>query len=417
MAKKVKTDNKKQGKTINRVRDRRVPTVLGLFFIGVSAILTVSFISFLITWRSDSMLVDMPIGELISDTTIVHSNLMGKAGVILSTILIPRWVGLAAFCIIPIFFLIGARFFGKRVLPFRTTTIRLLVLMFWLSFTLGFLFDDRYYLIAGAHGHYISRWVESMFGVFGATFTIIFFAIVIVAFLFESTFAKIVSSIKNVYISYQERRAFALASKQQNAGYEQEVEDVYEDVPLENEIVESEPLESAAEKTKSEDGYTFLVETQREPEEEVDDIQPTQAEQYTINEDEFDDELPSEPINPHEATNNLLEIELIDQEESVEEIVPVEFVASVPTVKKVSEKEDSGVGFEVEKNIEEEATHENLHTIAEGKFDPKLDLSIYQYPTLSLLPKIENGGSSVNDAELQSNKDKIVETLANYGIK
>src|SRR5690606_13787138 len=52
-----------------------------------------------------------------------------------------------------------------------------------------------------------------------------------------------------------------------------------------------------------------------------------------------------------------------------------------------------------------------------GQYDPKLDLSSYQYPTLDLLRDYGTGKITVNNSELEANKDKIVETLANYNIE
>jgi S-DNA-T family DNA segregation ATPase FtsK/SpoIIIE len=49
-------------------------------------------------------------------------------------------------------------------------------------------------------------------------------------------------------------------------------------------------------------------------------------------------------------------------------------------------------------------------------YDPTLDLSSYKYPPISLLKDYESANSSVSNEELISNKNKIVETLANYKI-
>ena len=49
-------------------------------------------------------------------------------------------------------------------------------------------------------------------------------------------------------------------------------------------------------------------------------------------------------------------------------------------------------------------------------YDPTLDLSSYKYPPLSILKDHESSNSSVSNEELISNKNKIVETLANYKI-
>ncbi len=52
-----------------------------------------------------------------------------------------------------------------------------------------------------------------------------------------------------------------------------------------------------------------------------------------------------------------------------------------------------------------------------GEYDPTLDLSHYKYPPLSLLRDYEQRDATVTSEELDSNKDRIVETLNNYNIK
>ncbi len=53
-----------------------------------------------------------------------------------------------------------------------------------------------------------------------------------------------------------------------------------------------------------------------------------------------------------------------------------------------------------------------------GEFDPKLELSNYKFPTLELLPQHGSGGGiTINQEELEENKNKIVETLRHYKIE
>ena len=49
-------------------------------------------------------------------------------------------------------------------------------------------------------------------------------------------------------------------------------------------------------------------------------------------------------------------------------------------------------------------------------FDPKLDLSNYKHPSLDLLKDYGDGSIKIDQDELDSNKNKIVETLKNYNI-
>jgi DNA segregation ATPase FtsK/SpoIIIE, S-DNA-T family len=52
-----------------------------------------------------------------------------------------------------------------------------------------------------------------------------------------------------------------------------------------------------------------------------------------------------------------------------------------------------------------------------GDYDPTLDLSHYKYPPIELLEDHKTTNSEVSNEELISNKNKIVETLANYKIQ
>ena len=52
-----------------------------------------------------------------------------------------------------------------------------------------------------------------------------------------------------------------------------------------------------------------------------------------------------------------------------------------------------------------------------GEFDPKLELSKYKFPTIELLKEYTtNSGITINQEELEENKNKIVSTLNNYKI-
>jgi S-DNA-T family DNA segregation ATPase FtsK/SpoIIIE len=82
-------------------------------------------------------------------------------------------------------------------------------------------------------------------------------------------------------------------------------------------------------------------------------------------------------------------------------------------------KEETQLDIEVEQTKEELSETDNLsNKLVEdyGQFDPTLELSKYQFPTLDLLNKYDTEGITINQEELEENKNKIVETLGNYSI-
>jgi S-DNA-T family DNA segregation ATPase FtsK/SpoIIIE len=80
---------------------------------------------------------------------------------------------------------------------------------------------------------------------------------------------------------------------------------------------------------------------------------------------------------------------------------------------------ESELKVEVETVEEEKSETDNLaDKLVEdfGQFDPTLELSNYQFPHLDLLKKYDNEGISIDQEELEENKNRIVETLSNYKI-
>ncbi len=83
-----------------------------------------------------------------------------------------------------------------------------------------------------------------------------------------------------------------------------------------------------------------------------------------------------------------------------------------------SEGEES-LEMEVEDVIEEESLDDNLSQSLlekQGFFDPKLELSKYSFPSHDLLKDYGEGTITIDQEELEINKNKIVETLSNYKI-
>ncbi|MBU2946249.1 FtsK/SpoIIIE family DNA translocase [Zobellia uliginosa] len=99
-----------------------------------------------------------------------------------------------------------------------------------------------------------------------------------------------------------------------------------------------------------------------------------------------------------------------------EEVSIDDFEVTVP----VEEETTDELAMEVEKIVEEPEETDNIaDKLVEdfGEFDPTLELGNYKFPTIELLDQHGvTGGITINQEELEENKNKIVDTLKNYKI-
>ncbi len=123
-----------------------------------------------------------------------------------------------------------------------------------------------------------------------------------------------------------------------------------------------------------------------------------------------------------EKSNKEVDIEIgldlkIDNLEK--KIAPEAEVGKVDNIEaeKLSEKEE--ITMEVETYKEEEHLTDNLAQSLvkkHGFFDPKLELSNFRFPINDLLKDYGESSITIDQEELDLNKDKIVDTLKNYNI-
>ncbi len=86
----------------------------------------------------------------------------------------------------------------------------------------------------------------------------------------------------------------------------------------------------------------------------------------------------------------------------------------------VAEEKKNGLDLEIEPIKEEEIVEQtSSEKLVEqfGEYDPTLDLGSYQMPHLDLLNNYGDIETQINQEELNSNKDRIIDTLRNYGIE
>jgi S-DNA-T family DNA segregation ATPase FtsK/SpoIIIE len=114
--------------------------------------------------------------------------------------------------------------------------------------------------------------------------------------------------------------------------------------------------------------------------------------------------------NKEEIENEIEpEIENEIEQNNLENIIPV----------KESTTMTDKVDIEVKEIVEEKSEADNLaDKLVDnfGQFDPKLELGKFQFPKLSLLKQYDSEKITIDKDELEENKNRIVDTLANYNI-
>jgi S-DNA-T family DNA segregation ATPase FtsK/SpoIIIE len=331
--------------------------VLGFLLVLFSVALLVAFVSFFIYGQMDQSAVS----ELSNRNEVVQ-NWLGKFGAYLADLMVYKGFGVAAFIFVRLFFLTG------MYLVLNLSVKKLKGIWFWdlfvviiLSVLFGF-FATSLPELGGTIGYELNLFSQDYIGKTGTFLALVFGLIIYIIFKLQVSPEKVQSFFENTKKEIKEDLATAPVLSSINSVYNLE---------------------------------EFAVE---EPEEELDDIHlKSTGSQFEIN---------KEALKP--TISNASEINL---EPTIKPLA----MEILPTAAPIKEE-----AFVIEKAIEEDIIEDNLASrlVSDfGLFDPTLDLSNYKYPTIDLLKEYSTGGITINQEELEENKNRIVDTLRNYKIE
>lgn len=373
MAGTSKKSTKKYNKAEVAVPKRRDAFYLlgGLLSLAIAIITFVSLVSYLYTWADDQSLFSR---NDILNALVDVENGGGKVGLILANFLITKLFGLGAF-VIPFFF--G----GVALFCLKIKKVRLLRLFFIslfgciiISVLFSYIFSytkfDNWFGggAGGSYGYYVNEWLKGMVGDIGAGAIVV---VALVAWLITID-NRLIARINN----WIDKAADFRFRRRRESGPDTEAETEASVSGTERETAVSDAVHDE----DDEQAVKFVVE----------DISDSEEEEDGENEQE----------NQNPPDDNL-QIEIISEAEK-----PVE----------KRDNGDSGPA-EGEKNGDKE---DFLSSFSEEElqkmFDPRLDLSSYQAPPLTLLEDYKDKWYEVSRAELENNKSRIVSTLANYKI-
>ena len=373
-------------------KDERTWKITGAVCLLISIFLFISFISYFFTWKDDQSQV---LNHSIFDGGLTTKNLLGVLGAFVSYFFINKGFGIASFFICSFFFVIGVNYlFSKKVFSVWRNVRYVIVGMIVVSVLLAFLLSSSDFSYGGAVGTMISNWMVNMMGNFGTA-----------AVLFVAFFA---------YIIWQFNPVFRLPEKKPKP----------ETVPVVDATGEEEKAifgksinDLYAEETNGNEKGNYLKQEGNTIVFPVEEAGPN-AEFKLIEKEELQEEKDvfADPMVTKEVVADMMHQH--DDLSKTEEM-PVEAVELKPTTAKREKQPADDLELEIkstpdvteEAEVVKEKGYEDL-----PPYEPTLDLRDYKYPTLDLLD-IHGSDKIVQDpAELENNKNQIINTLKNYDI-
>ena len=381
----AQTATEKVNKKFSLNMSRQQKFIVGVLLIFFSIALLLSFISYFVTGNADQSEVAQ-----LANRSAKTDNWLGKIGAFLADFFLYKGFGVTSFIFIRIIFLVGA----YMVLDMALAKLR--KSFFWDCFLiiigsvlLGF-FWNVIPQLGGTVGYEMNLFIQDYIGKTGTLLVLLFGILIFLVFkikispdTFTSVFEKSNDSFKEDMVA----EVSSDATLSENLPVEEHLE-TENDLPIIP--VTSKEDDFVLTEDEEEMGNFELKTYPSSFEIDKDALKPTISNASELNLDpKIKNEIP-------ETENFSIEDRSIPQETFV--------------------NEDA---FVIEKVEEEVLVEENLaaRLVQDfGEFDPTLELSHYQFPPIDLLKEYSSGGITINQAELEENKNKIVDTLKNYSI-
>lgn len=181
--------------------DPRFILTAGFFLIIISLYLFTAFLSYLFTGKADQSVVEGLTTTGFLDSGKEAENWLGLYGAITSHYLVFRWLGISAFFVPPLLFLVGFRAVFKRdLLPIFSVFIFSVFASLWLSLLLGYITHSisgvtEVGFLTGGLGFELARLSNGLFG--WGTFLILVFSLFAFIIYFFNVTAIAAFQVKN----------------------------------------------------------------------------------------------------------------------------------------------------------------------------------------------------------------------------
>lgn len=361
---------------------------VGAILILLAIYKTFAFLSYLFTWQTDQdKVINQGFFSFIgSNEPINIDNHLGKLGAWVSHQFVYDWFGISAFIVPFVFFLFGLFLMTKyALLPLKRTLSISVVSLVVFSLVFGFFTQPDSFPYGGSLGYEFNQWFKTTVGSIGTALFLIVLVFISVVVLFNPDFEKLLDFF-NLTKSDDDFDAANAPKENVNS-----VEDLVTINSIKDEDIKADNISQP------------LDFSEPEPEPETPTAPVVEEPEHSLNiEVEIPETTVETPIVDNLPTNEL-------------EVTPTPVESTAPVDLETNDKD-----FQIEVKAEEKVLDENDldDRVKEfGEYDPKLDLSAYQLPTIELMKDYGGAQLSIDKAELEQNKNKIVEVLGHYKIE
>jgi S-DNA-T family DNA segregation ATPase FtsK/SpoIIIE len=352
---------KSSGKTKSFITDERIKFVIGILITGFALYLLLACVAYLFWWKTDLSISD---SDILSGPDIAVKNWSGKSGHFLAKMIITNGFGYGAFFIPLIFGTLGLYLLKfPNIKPFKLIA-KFTFATIILSLILGFIFSrSNVYLGSGpggAQGYHVVKWLNAFMGMVGTGVILTFMTISYLVFALrvkpESFGLKLPSFLK--FRKHTDNKDVAPAIGKMT---DQDEDQIIPDI------------KSTTDKVNENDKVEFIVRTTKQYEED----------------DDLDDTIP-------DLLHTGSIIRDFDNDKSA-----------------ISQTEDVPLNITRPEAIDTLPAHEVDKIM--GDYDPRLDLSRYKFPPVSIL-KEHKSESAFDNSEVFENKENIIKTLGDHKI-
>ncbi len=370
----------------NFLTNERTRFITGLVLSIITIYIGLALISFFFTGGADqSKIENVPLSDLVINRGAVE-NWTGVRGAFLADLLMNRWFGISSFLML--FFLgsVGAKLMNLSRVSLLKRFLFSAAMLIWGSLFFAFIFirgyEDTFIYLGGQHGYYLSEVMMNNIGIPGTVLLLTGLFLIIAIF----TSKRTIPFLQSVF-SFEWLKKYMKREKNEDREFSDEEEtDVEEET---EEVIVRAPVERTEMPLHSEVGR------EAEAVKTYEQVFDTETEMRKAEEEEERVAEKNRPVEKEMPEKNDFQFEVARGDDPVVEM-----------------SDGNRTAFAVE--IPED--DENYDQSQLGKYDPRLDLSRYVFPTLELLKFYDSGNVEVNRDELEENQQMIKQTLEDFGI-